>query len=155
MAGFDMEFPEDMFGGLLANDAEEICAYALEAAAPILVESMKKSASAVIMHEGESEMVQSIKASKPKQTKDKSAHIINVGPTGNSKHTYYDSKSKKKRKYKVSNVLKAIWKEYGIAGRQSASPFIANATNNAEEAVMQKLQEAYNGRAGVGDGPQQ
>ncbi len=148
MAEFDLNFPDDILGGLLDNDAESICVDAIKEAAPILVESMKKSARAAVLHEGESEMVNSIGASAPKRSKDGSAIIATVGPRGNSNHYYHDKKSKKKRKYKVSNALKAIWKEYGIAGRQAPRPFIANATKNAEEAVMQKLQESYNKSTG-------
>lgn len=147
MSAFDMQFPEDLLGELLDTDAEEICKEALREAAPVLVDSMQRSARAAILHEGESEMISSIKANTPKKTKDGSAYIVNVGPTGTSSHVYYD-KGKKKRKHKVSNALKAIWKEYGIAGRQAPSPFITNATLNAEAKVMEKLQDAYTKRTG-------
>ena len=86
--------------------------------------------------------------SKAKRTKDGSAYITTVGPRGYSNHMYYDKKGQKKRKYKVSNALKAIWKEYGIAGKQAPRPFIANATRNAEEKVMNKLQEVYRNKTG-------
>lgn len=46
------------------------------------------------------------------------------------------------------NALKAVWKEYGIAGRQPARPFLANATRNAEETVLTKMQEVYKKRMG-------
>lgn len=143
MSEFDVNFPDDFMGGLLNTDAEEICVEALKNAAPIMEQSMKHSARAAVLHTGESEMVNSIKATKPKKTKDGNAYIVNIGPTGKSEHSYYDRKSGKKNKYKVSNALKAVWKEYGIAGKQPARPFIANATRNAEEAVVSKMQETY------------
>lgn len=148
MAGFDVIFPDDLMGGLLDTGCEEICMEALSEAAPLLVDSMKKSARAAVLHEGESEMVNSIAFSKAKRTKDGSAYITTVGPRGYSDHMYYDKKGQKKRKYKVSNALKAIWKEYGIAGKQAPRPFIANATRNAEEKVMNKLQEVYKNKTG-------
>lgn len=148
MAKFDLNFPKDLLGDLLDNDAEGICVEAIREAAPILVGSMKKSAQAAVLHEGESEMVQSITASVPKRTRDGSAIIATVGPRGYSDHYYYDKKSKKKRKYKVGNALKAIWKEYGIAGKQAPRPFITTATKDAEEAVIQALQDSYNKRTG-------
>lgn len=148
MAGFEVNFPDDLLNGLLENEAEDVCVQAIKEAAPVLVESMKKSARAAVMHPGESEMVDSIAASEPKRTKDGTAIIATVGPRGESSNYYYDKKSKKKRKYKVSNALKAIWKEYGIAGKQAPRPFIANATKNAEEKVIEKMQESYKKRTG-------
>lgn len=106
-------------------------------------QSMKHSARAAVMHAGESEMVNSIKSTKPKKTKDGNACIVNVGPTGKSEHSYYDRKTGKKKKEKVSNALKAVWKEYGIAGKQPARPFLTNAIRNAEEAVISRMQEVY------------
>lgn len=137
------EFFDEGFDTLPYVEADEICKAALEEAAPVMVESMKKSARAAVMHEGESDMVNSIKANKPKLTKDGDAYITNVGPTGSSNHQYYDKKSNKKRKYKVSNALKAIWKEYGIEGQQSPRPFITKATNDAEPKVNEIIQKAY------------
>lgn len=148
MGAFDIDFPSDFLGEVLETSAESICIEAIKEAAPILEESMKQTARAVVLHEGESEMVNSIAASQPKKTKDETAIIATVGPRGYSDHYYTDKTSRKKRKYKVSNALKAIWKEYGIAGKQAASPFITQATQNAERNVIDKLQEAYNKRIG-------
>ena len=143
MSSFEVNFPDDFLGDLLNTSAEEICIKALSEAAPIMEQSMKRSARAAVMHAGESDMVNSIKATMPKKTKDGDAYIVNVGPTGKSEHSYNDRKTGKKKKEKVSNALKAVWKEYGIAGKQPARPFLANATRNAEEAVVSKMQEVY------------
>lgn len=148
MALFDIDFPEDFMSDLLDTEFEEIAKEALTEAAPILEKTTKASVSTVIMHEGDSEMVASIKAGKPKRTKT-DAWIINVGPTGNSKHHYYRKGSKKKRAYSVSNVLKAIWKEYGIPGRQAPRPFLEHAKNAAQNAVIKKIQEVYNRKVGA------
>ena len=141
MAVMDINFPEDFLSELLDTDFDEIAEEALKEAAPLLEQSLKASCEKVIDHAGESEMVESITCSKPKRTKT-DAWIINVGPKGNSRTKVYNSRNRK-RKYPVSNALKMIWKEYGVAGRQPARPFITNACNNAREAVMRKMQEVY------------
>lgn len=152
MALFDLEFPEDFMSDLLDCDCDELCKEMLQEASPIYVDSMKKSMTQVIEHEGDSEMVQSVKASKPKRSRT-DAYITNVGPSGYSKEKKYygtDGKGRKtSRQYPVSNALKAIWKEYGIPGQQSAQPFLANAKNNAEEQTMSKMQEVYNRKVGA------
>lgn len=150
MSDWEMSFPEDLLGELLGTSGEEMCIAALEDAAPIMVESMKKAAKASVLHEGESEMVNSIRATKPKMTKDGDACIVNVGPTGESTKTYRTGKNKEKQK--VSNALKAVWKEYGIAGKQAPRPFIANATKNAEERTLERMRELYRQRVGGENG---
>ena len=151
MAMFDMEFPDDFMRELMGTDFDEIAKDMLQEAAPLLQESLKVSAKKEVLHEGESEMVDSIKPSIPKKTKTE-AWIVNVGPKGYSDTKIYTAKNSKgvktKRKYKVSNAVKAIWKEYGIEGRQAPRPFIQNATNNAQKAVMDSMQESYNRKVG-------
>lgn len=147
MAGFDIDFPDDFLSELLDTDFDEIAEDALREAAPLLEKSMKKEARRAVMHEGESEMVDSIKPTKPKKTKT-DAWIVNVTPTGYSSTKMYHGKNKK-RKYKVSNALKAIWKEYGIPGQQAPRPFIQSAVNSVRATVEEKLQEAYNRKVGA------
>ena len=147
MSDFEVDFPADFLKELLETDVDELCTEALRQAAPIMERSMKRSARAAVLHEGESDMVNSIKVSDVKKTKDGDAYILRVGPTGESTHIYIRKKGKP-RKEKVSNALKAVWKEYGIAGRQPARPFLANATRNAEETVLTKMQEVYKKRMG-------
>ena len=84
MAGFDIEFPNDFLGGVLETDPQELCSEMLSEAAPLYVDSMKRSLRGVVDHEGDSEMVDSVKATKPKKTKT-DAYIVNVGPSGYSK----------------------------------------------------------------------
>lgn len=148
MALFDIDFPEDLASDLLDTEFEVIAKEALMEAAPILEKATKASASTVIMHKGDSEMVASIKAGKPKRTKT-DAWIVSVRPTGNSKHYYYRKGNRKKRAYPVSNVLKAIWKEYGIPGRQAPKPFFESAKNSVQNVVIKKIQEVYDRRVGA------
>ncbi len=152
MAIFDVDFPDDFMSGLLDTDFDAIAEAALTDAAPLLERQMKKCCSDAIQHEGDSELVGSIKSGTPKQTKDKEAWIVNVGPRGYStvkKYTAVDGRGKKtKRKYHVSNALKAIWKEYGIPGHQPPRPFLQAATDAARHAVEAKIQEVYDRMAG-------
>lgn len=147
MAAFDIEFPEDFLSGLLDTEFSEIAEEALKEAAPMLTESMKKCCKSVIEHEGDSELVDSITEGNPKRTKT-DAYIVNVYPKGYSKVKTY-KRGKKERKYSVSNALKMIWKEYGVPGRQTAKPFIANACNSVRESAMAKMQEVYNRKVGA------
>lgn len=146
MAAFDIEFPDDFLSELLDTDFDEIAEEALRDTAPLLEKSMKKEARRGVMHEGESEMVDSIAVSKPKKTKT-DAWIVNVGPRGYSETKWY-KKGKKGRKHKISNALKAIWKEYGIPGQQAPRPFIQSAVNAVKQEIENRLQEAYNRKVG-------
>lgn len=147
MAAFEIDFPEDFLSQLLNTEFEEIAREALAEAAPILEENLKKEVRKAVMHEGESEMAESFKANKPKRTKT-DAWIVNVTPKGSSKTKVYTRRGGRgqqtERKYPVSNALKAIWKEYGIPGRQAAKPFITAAVNKSRTQVMEKMQEVYN-----------
>lgn len=135
---------DDLFDIDFGEMAEE----ALREAAPILEKSMKKAIQAAIQHEGDSELVKSIKPNTPKKAKN-GAYIVNVTPRGYSKIKAYHAK-KSKRTYPVSNALKAIWKEYGIAGRQPPSPFLAKATNDAKNDVLNAIQRKFDEKAGGG-----
>lgn len=143
MASFEVNFDSEIFEKAIRACSDEQLEEALNEAAPILEESIKKSARKVIEHEGDSEMVESIRADKPKRDKN-GAYRLHVGPHGNStQQTYYSRKLKgnrrSKRRYKVSNTLKAIWKEYGIPGHQPARPFFDAGTKEAESAVEKKM----------------
>ena len=153
MAIFDVEFPSDFLSDLLDTEFDEIAEAALTDAAPLLEESMKKCCKDAIMHEGDSELVDSIESGTPKKTKKGDAWIVNVAPRGYSsikKYTAVDSKGRKThRKYPVSNALKAIWKEYGIPGRQPPNPFLERACNNVRDIAIAKMQEVYNRKVGA------
>ena len=140
MGGFEIEFTEDFMADLLNTDFDEIAEAALKEAVPELEKSMKKHCAEAVRHEGDSELVKSIKTD---------AGIATAKPTGYSQTKVYHRDGKKKRRtYPVSNALKAIWKEYGIPGQQAPKPFIQAATNAAEKAVVEKMQEVYNRMVG-------
>lgn len=151
MANMEFDFPDDFMKDLLETDFDEICEEALEEAAPIYKKSLQDSMKHTVQHEGDSEMIASVKVSKPKKAKT-NAWIINIGPSGYSKMKKFRALDGRgvhtNRRYPVSNALKAIWKEYGIPGQQAPQPFLTNATNNAEDAVMRKLQEVYDRKVG-------
>ncbi len=152
MAEFQVDFDDSFLKDLLETDFDEICEEALTSAAPIFEEKMKSEVQKTILHEGESELVESFRASKPVKTKN-GAWLLRISPKGYSSTKVYtaaDSRGRKThRKYRVSNALKAIWKEYGIPGRQPPRPFIESAANNAKTAVMEKIQQVYNRRTGA------
>lgn len=151
MAIFDVDFPDDFLSELLETDFDEIAEEALKEAVPILEKTMKAEVKKTIQHDGDSELVNSFKASKPKKTKT-DAWIANVNPKGYSSTKVYTVNSKgfkKNRKYPVSNALKAIWKEYGIPGRQAAKPFITASVNASKMEIMRRMQEVYNRKVGA------
>lgn len=159
MAEGIFDFPVDFLKDFIESDPADICKEALKEAGSIYADYMKKSMKKVIEHEGDSDMVESVKPSKILKNRNRDGwtdgYYVNIQPTGESKQKYYYGTDKKgghyPRKYPVSNALKAIWKEYGIPGRQKATPFIVDAKIHAEKAVMDKLQEVYNRKIGADD----
>lgn len=148
MAGFEIFDERTDLDDLFDMDFEEMAMEALQEAAPILEKSVKNAVRASIQHEGDSELVKSMKTNRPKRAKN-GAYIVNVTPKGYSKIKTYHAK-KNKRTYPVSNALKAIWKEYGIAGRQPPSPFLAKAANDAKNDVLNAIQRKFDEKAGGG-----
>lgn len=146
MAGFEIYHDKTDLDKLFNIDFDELAEDALQEAAPILEKSMKAAVQLSVEHEGDSELVKSIKTNSPKKAKN-GAWILNVTPKGNSKVKVYHGK-KSGRTYPVSNALKAIWKEYGIAGRQSAKPFLSKATNDAEKQVLDTIQKQFDRKVG-------
>ncbi len=146
MAGFTVYNDKIDLDELFGIDFDEVAEEALKEAAPILERSMKAAVQASIGHSGDSELVRSIKANKPRKSKN-GAWIVNVAPKGYSKVKVYHAK-KSGRTYPVSNALKAIWKEYGIAGKQPAHPFLAKAVNDAENEVLETIQRKFDQKAG-------
>ena len=128
---------------------DDIAQDALTQSIPILEGTMRSAAAASVKHEGESAMVNSIKGSTPKKVTSTDCWIVNVGPRGygTSQYTAKDSHGKKTtRKYKVSNALKAIWKEYGIPGHQQAQPFMQKAANQARPRVEKIIEDSFDKR---------
>ena len=146
LASFDIYDSTRDINDLFNIDFDEIAEESLAEAAPVLERSMKKAVQSSIEHTGDSELINSIKASKPKKTRN-GAWLICVTPKGYSKVKVYHAK-KGRRTYPVSNALKAIWKEYGIAGRQPPKPFLAKAANEASNEVYDIIQKNFDRKAG-------
>ncbi len=151
-AGFGLNFPDDFLSELLDMDTEELALDMLKEAAPILEKSMKTQLTKVIKHDGDSELVESIKISKPYKFKTIEGYGVSIMPSGYSKvkvFTGMDSYGgKSTRKYPLTNAMKAIWKEYGVPGKQDATPFMDETCIAVENEVMSKMQEVYNGKVG-------
>lgn len=147
MASWDI-YEADM-DGLFDIKFDDIAQEALTQSVPILEGTMRSAAAASIKHDGESAMVNSIKGSTPKKVTSTDCWIVNVGPRGYSSTKTYHGKrksGKSKQTYQVSNALKAIWKEYGIPGHQSAQPFMDKATNQARGRVEKIIEDSFNKR---------
>ena len=151
MADFDFDFPDNFLSELLETDFDELAEDMLTEAAPIYKDAIKKFMKSTILHEGESERVESVTARKPKKCKN-GAWMVHIGPSGNSKNMYTVKNGKGQRtarRYPVSNILKAIWKEYGISGRQAPRPWLQRAKNDADAKIMNRMQEIYNRKVGA------
>ena len=149
MAGLEIDFPDDFLSELLNTDFDDMAAEMEKECAPIVKEEIENALAAAVEHDGDSDLLKSIKIKGPKKSKN-GAVITNIGPSGTSRNYYYRDK-KKKRKHYVSNALKAIWLEYGRAG-QAARPWLATATKNSENKVLKKMQEIYDKKVGVKNG---
>ena len=149
MAKWDVYSATDAFGDMFDIKFDDIAEDALVQSVPILEGTMRSSAAASVKHEGDSAMVNSIKGSTPKKSAATDCWIVNVGPRGYSSTKTYHAKRKNghsKQTYQVSNALKAIWKEYGIPGHQSAQPFIQKATNQAKARVEKIIEDSFDKR---------
>lgn len=146
MARFDVYDDNIDLDNLFNVDFDEVAGKALKEAVPVLEKSVKAAVQASIEHSGDSELVRSIKANAPKKARN-GAWIVNVTPKGYSKVKVYHAQ-RGERIYPVSNALKAIWKEYGIAGRQPARPFLAKAVNDAQNEVLDIIQRKFDEKAG-------
>lgn len=128
MGAFNVNMPDDFLDRY--NFKEEELVDAVASASPILKESMKKTIQKVLGHSGDSNLVNSVKVSKPKRTKT-DAIVSWVGPSGIDK---------KGRKKPIRNIEKAVYLNYGTV-KQPARPWLAKSINNSESLIQQKLQE--------------
>jgi len=81
MARFDVYDDNIDLDNLFNVDFDELAEEALAEAVPVLERSMKAAVQSSIEHSGDSELVQSIKANKPKKSRN-GAWIVNVTPKG-------------------------------------------------------------------------
>lgn len=133
----EVEFPDDFMSGLLDTTFDEIAEAGLNAASPILTQSVTAALSKSVASRGQystGKMISSIKATKAKKAKT-DAWIVVARPTGK------DAKG-------VRNALKAGVMEYGAA-HESARPWLTTATKNAESAALDTLQQTFNQKTGA------
>lgn len=151
MSRFDISWDDSAFTQLTTVGFDEIAQEALEECAPVLENATKEACHSVIAHSGDSELVNSWKANKPKETKDHNAYVLTVTPKGNSNKHYYHQNGKGghyKRKYPVSNALKAIWLENGTY-RQPAKHFLEKASKSCEGEVNKRITDVFHKKVGA------
>ena len=136
---FEFDMTESILDKFLDTSFEKLAPELLKDVAPLLEDATKKTLTSVIQHEGDSELVNSVKKTNPKHCKN-GAYIVNIVPKGYSQHTF----NRGKRKYPVSNALKAIWLEYGVSGRQAPRPWIDRATSMYQSQIEERMQQKYN-----------
>ena len=139
------------FEGLsqMLPNADEVGMEMAEAAGPVLAESTKKAVRRVVAHEGTSELVDSVKLFGPGKTR-KGDYFILAYFDGYSKTKTVSHSRTHRGKYKVSNALKAIWKEYGIPSRGiPAQPFLERAAKAAEAEALDKMQEVFDRKVDI------
>ncbi len=125
MARFELEGIDDLMKDLNMLDAERIAPIMLEEAVPILKESVVKRAAS---HKDTGDMAASIK--KSKAMRNQRGYYISVRPTG-------------KDKKGVRNMEKMAALEFGVDGKQAATPVLTPAVNDAEGKVLDKMQEVF------------
>ena len=118
MARFDVEGIDDLMKELDYLDAEKL-------APKILEESVKKYAS---RHKQTGDMQRSIKSTGAQRNQ--AGYYICVRPTG-------------KDRKGVRNMEKLAALEYGVDGRQAATPVLTPAVHEAEPKVVKKMQEVF------------
>lgn len=125
MAQFEIEGIDNLLKDLDMLDAERIAPIMLEESVPILKEAVVKRAS---RHKDSGDMVASIKTTGAERKQ--LGYYICVRPTGRDKKG-------------VRNMEKLAALEYGVDGKQGATPILTPAVNEAEGKVLEKMQEVF------------
>lgn len=128
MARFDFVIPVEFLKqlGRLA-EVEKYAPMMLEESAPILVRTTRAALISTAINDPTGDLVASIKASR--LFHNKYGFWMTVRPTGTGKNG-------------TRNMEKAAYLEYGTS-KQSARPWAARAQNDAESAVLAKMQEVF------------
>lgn len=141
MADFQLDFDDSIFKGLdKLSDTEKISAKMLQEASPIVVESMK---SELKLHKQTSELVNSVKPTKPRRNKN-GDNVVIVRPTGKSMTMIAESGKTYVRKKPVRNMEKLASLEFGNSHGQKPTSVIEKVIKSAENAVLDKMTEVYN-----------
>ncbi len=130
MGAFELNMPDDILNQY--NFTEEELKDIVADVSPILQREMQQSIQNVISEPGDSRLVGSVRATRPKSAKT-DAVMAWVGPSGSD--------------HGVRNIEKAIYLNYGThnaAGgiRQPARPWLTKAINNAQGAVEKGIRDA-------------
>ena len=139
--GFEVNVPDDIFGELIRNASDETLKAIVDETSPELVKSMQQSIKGQIKHPGESNLVNSIKATKAKATKT-DAIMSFVRPTGTDS-TRSDTGGRRSKP--IRNMEKAIYMNYGTA-KEAARPWLESAVSKVDSAITKKLQEEFEKR---------
>lgn len=147
MGYFVSEFSEDLLKQLnrLENN-DEICRIMLRESIPILAKSLSNTIKATHVDTGD--LYRSIEAFEPRKTSE-GVWIVSAGPSGKARKlkkagsVYKKSKSGRKSSgTALWNSDKLFYLEYGTS-KQAPSPIMTKATNDAEQAVIESLQEVF------------
>lgn len=130
MARFEIEGIDDLMKELSMLDAEKLAPVMLEESVPILEKEVASRASS---HKKTGAMAGSIKPTGA--MRNQMGYYICVRPTGK------DEKG-------VRNMEKMAALEYGVSGRQAATPVLTPAVHAAEEPVLKKMQEVFDRETG-------
>lgn len=130
MAQFEIEGIDGLMKDLDMLDAERLAPIILEEAVPILEKSVRGRAS---RHRDSGDMVSSIKPTTVKRND--IGYYIAVRPIGRGRKG-------------VRNMEKMAALEYGVDGKQPATPVLTPAVHEAEAPVLAKMQEVFDRETG-------
>jgi HK97 gp10 family phage protein len=145
---FVSEFPEDLFKQLnRLENSDEICRKMLRESVPILAKSLSNTIKATHVDTGD--LYRSIEVFEPRKTSE-GIWVVSAGPSGKANKLKKSGKVHKSSKSGRKSSGTALWNsdklfylEYGTS-KQAPSPIMTKATNDAEQAVIETLQEVFN-----------
>lgn len=141
MADFQLYFDENLFKEFeKLSNIDGVSEKMLKEASPIVVESMK---SELKLHKQTSELVNSVKPTKPKRNKN-GDNVVIVRPTGKSTTMIAESGKTYVRKKPVRNMEKLASLEFGNSHGQKPTSVIEKTVKSTENAVLDKMTEVYN-----------
>lgn len=141
MADFQLYFDENLFKEFeKLSNIDGVSEKMLKEASPIVVESMK---SELKLHKQTSELVNSVKPTKPRRNKN-GDNVVIVRPTGKSMTMIAESGKTYVRKKPVRNMEKLASLEFGNSHGQKPTSVIEKVIKSTESAVLDKMTEVYN-----------
>lgn len=128
--GFEIYGIDELMKELSYLDAERLAPMMLEAATPVVEKAIVNRLS---RHKDRGDLMRSIKSTKV--TRNQYGHFVAVRPNG-------------KDRKGVSNAKKLAGLEFGVAGKQLATPVMASAVNAAENEALQVMQQVFDREVG-------